>query len=650
MSGIDGTHVYYNGVWLRNVLTKQFDQSVEYDPSGTDRLYTKFNITVESFVSDDVVNYNGSCLGGFFATNDQKIQEQNGGSAQQKMKLLHALLTRPRAEFRYITGEEVIVAANAEAQSFSNSDGSPRIFTNTTDLNNGPKPRSVSVTQVIGNRCFRVSFSIEVCVTICEYDTDSLNKYFNPQFAERKLLSNRFSIEETRDGNFLNTRTIVGRARVAHIALWGLDIRYLVLPVLFPGYKRESVHFAHGDNGLDLAYRITDKQRHAAPPWPAIDFAGTHTEGSGIAGTVSEGSISVRMVGEPGCAKRALLSAAVAVAESRIGKIGKTGLTGQVNPSVLVNHIQITDALHDNVIELNMQFSRHGAFHAEGEEASEEEQRFGNAMYSRLGLLPSVFRLKDGDPSLRMDGRMPLDVWPRQQDPWGYEGVPPYGIFCSYLQDGCIPQHKTLTVPPIVAGNTGTLPPDVDFSRSYTRESLGEDLPPPGGDGQKQDEKDKQSEEHQKAPYTVIEVQTDYFNDYGLVALPYIKSTGDKEEPEDGDVLVTRLHAPVCRKNIFMTAKRIGAQPKFPKLDYRYTDANGITYYLDEFHPEFAAPKQLPDGINYEYQICARIVYLMSRALKQDDDLSMGSLPWDNTKKEDNKVSINTDQQDEEMA
>jgi hypothetical protein len=178
---------------------------------------------------------------------------------------------------------------------------------------------------------------------------------------------------------------------------------------------------------------------------------------------------------------------------------------------------------------------------------------------------------------------------------------------------------------------------------------LGDDLPPPGGEN-KQEEKDKQSEEHQKAPYTVIEVQTDYFNDYGFVALPFIKSTSGNDAPENDDVLITRLHAPVCRKNIFMTAKRVGAQPKFPKLDYRYTDANGITYVLDEFHPEFSAPKQLPDGINYEYQICARIVYLMSRALKQDDDLSMGSLPWDNTKKEDNKVSINTDQQDEEMA
>jgi hypothetical protein len=279
------------------------------------------------------------------------------------------------------------------------------------------------------------------------------------------------------------------------------------------------------------------------------------------------------------------------------------------------------------------------------------EDRFVNVMFQRLGLLPGVFTLlPGGDQSLRQDGRpINSDPWPDAPDPWGYEGAPPYGVFAQFWQDGCWPEHYS----PDSQGYSGPAP-----SRSYPKDEeqprppvrisekdkLGSEPPPPGGTGTNQS-----SEEQKTFPYTHVEVKIDYFNDYGMVALPFIKySAGD--EPGDGDVLITRLHAPTCRKNIFLTAKRIGSQPKIPKLDYRYTDKNGITYVLDEFHPEFTAPRIIADGKNKEYQINARMVYLMSRAIKEDDELSMGSLPWDNTTKDENKVSINKDQQDEEMA
>ena len=48
------TDVFYNGVWLRNCLTRQFDQTVEYDESGTDRIFTRVTITVEAIVAEDL--------------------------------------------------------------------------------------------------------------------------------------------------------------------------------------------------------------------------------------------------------------------------------------------------------------------------------------------------------------------------------------------------------------------------------------------------------------------------------------------------------------------------------------------------------------------------------------------------------------------
>lgn len=636
-----GTDVFYNGIWLRNCLTTQFDQTVEYDESQTDRLYTKFHITVESLVSETTVT---ECLG---------IDLRNRGlataTAQRQMSAVHGLLSVPRMQFEYYQGGVPLIIANSLAVvSGSTSNSQTPFFATTTDLNNGPKPKEVRIQQVLANRCYRVSFSIEVCLLICGDLTDlgtirdSLTGApTSPKSLaseNRRLLSNRFSIEETRDGNFLNTRILTGRARVAHKSLWSLTVRYLLLPLLPNGYKRESVSFTHHSNGLDVAYRVVDRQRIAAPPWPAIDFAGSHTEATGIDGVTSVGSVSVRVVGPPGRAKKHLLLAAVAVIEAKIGSFTKLG---EVDHRVLVEHIQITDVLQDNVIELAVQFKRHG-------KEDDVDERYVNLVFERLGLLPNIFTLRDGTEAMRQDNRPPnSDVWPESQDPWGDEGVAPYGVFAAFLQDGCWPEHYS----PDLSSYIGPTYPD-RYSRSEPSgtassyrtddESLGKEPPPP--DKKKEI---KASEEQKQFPYTDVEVKTDYFNNYGWVALPYMK---DNQVPEDGDVVLTKLHATTCRKNVFISAKRIGAQPKFPKIDYEYTDPNGIRHVLDEFHTELNAPKVIPNGQELEYEISARLVYLMSRGLKPDDDLTFGSLPWDITKKADNKVSINVEQQDEEMV
>jgi hypothetical protein len=643
-TGNEGTDVFYNGVWLRNCLTRQFDQTVEYDESGTDRLFTRFHITVENLVSENITEW-GECHGALLNRTDL-----NHADAQTKMSALHGLLSVPRQYFEYRQGGVALIKADSNVAIDSVAGA---VFQTTTDLNNGPKPKVVSIQHVIANKCYRVTFAIEICLLLCGELNDTTT-FANVNWASlgltgpkasaainRKLLSNRFSIEEVRDGSFYNTRTVIGRARVAHPALWDLTIRYLLLPMLPFGYKRESLQFTHNSDGLDVAYRIVDRQRYAAPPWPAIDFHGTHTEATGMDGVISQGSVSVRMLGQPGTAKKYLLMAAIAVVESRIGKLGRLG---EADTKVITDHIQITDVLHENVVEIAIAFRRFG-------EEEAQSSRFANVMYQRLGLLPSVFALQ-GNATVRSDGRPAnSDLWTFAPDPWGYEGHPPYGVFAQFLQDGCWPVHMT----PDTSGYTGppleSRYPQLDEesgSRGGSYQNGGDDLgsePPPPD----QSYSDRASEDHKALPYTDVEVKIDYFNDYGLVALPFIKS-GSSDEPENDDVLITRLHAPTCRKNIFLTAKRVGAQPKIPKLDYDYTDANGIRYRLDEFHPEFTAPRLMANGLDFEYQINARLVYLMSRALKQDDELSFGSLPWDNTTKTENKVSLNTDQQDEEMA
>lgn len=632
-----GTDVYYNGVWLRNCLTRQFDQTVEYDESGADRLFTKFTISVESLVSEDITEW-GDCHGVVFERDNF-----NTASAQLKMSALHGLLSTPRQQFEYYQSGTVLIAAN----SYTTTDaGGNRLFGLMTDLHNGPRPISVSIQHVIAHKCYRVIFTIELALLICGDSPWPSTSDFQGLFGakadvmqNRRLLSNRFSIEEVRDGSFYNTRTVIGRARVAHIDLWNMAIRYLLLPMLPAGYKRESIQFTHAANGLDVAYRVVDRQRYAAPPWPAIDFAGNHTEATGIDGVNSQGSISVRMVGQPGTAKKYLLLAAITVTEARIGKLGKLGTPDN---HVIPRHIQITDVLQDNVVELSVQFDRHGV--------GTPETRFANAMFDRLGLLPSIFALK-GDQNIRPDGRpINSDVWGGDidgagaPDPWGYETMPPYGVFAQYFQDGCWPIHLTpdgpgYRKPPF----EGSYQQSDSVRTEYQRGSDGLGGEPPPAEQWT----GAASEEHKAFPYTAVEVRTDYFNNYGWVSLPTLR---DNIEPAEGDVVLTKLHGTVCSKNVFVTAKRVGQQPKLPKIDLEYTDDNGIQYVLDELHTEFVAPRQMGNGFDFEYEISVRLTYLMSRGIKTDDNLTFGSLPWDNTTKEANKVSLAEDQQDGNMV
>lgn len=649
-----GTDVIYNGVHLRNVLTRTFDQSVQYDDSGTDRMFNRFNISVESLVSDSDLSEWVATLSDHLGADGAPLNP--GGAlltSQQKLQIVHALLSVPRQNFIYRQGDATVVEAVAsitsQNQSSQSSFGGDR-FSPATDLDNGPKPRSVQVTQVIANRVYRIAFSIEVCLLYCgdfpaevQLDNGARTPEKRSALTQRRLLSNRFSIDETRDGNFYNTRVLMGRARVAHMDLWSEAIRILVLPSLQPGYKREQVQFVVDPNGLDMSYRVVDKQRYAAPPYPATDFSGVHQETTGIDGAVSQGAISVKVFGSPDALKKALLLVAISIIQCRIGQFGKIA---ELDDNVVPEQVTITDVLQENVVEVSVQYMRKGGT------GKDKEERWLDIMTKRLGLLPSVAILQL-DPKLvqqgktdigdenyyRVDGRAPnTDIWPVPSSPWD-DGAP-YGIFAQYLQDGCVPVHSTPDTfyTDEVNPEDSERPPARTATVSTT--PIGEDVDKyPGGDVEGGVQV---SQEQQSFPYTHVEIRSDYANDYGYVSLPKFS---DAVAPADGDVVITKLHAGTCKKTVFFSAKRQGGQPNIPEIQPVQVDKNGIVYVLDEMHPEYVAPRLMPDQQNFEYEINMRLNYHMSRALKTSDKLSLGSLPWDTTTREDNETTLDQDRQ-----
>lgn len=710
------TDVFYNGVWLRNCLTKQFEQEVVYDDSNTDRMFCRFTITVEAIVAEDLKSnwtnspatgeitsvspipiYNpGYCAGAhfdissaYYGNNDNfSVGATLYNTGTDKMQIIHQLLSVPRGHFQYSNDKLVMmdvwpsgaIVGGFPSPAGPNTPGlgggsTPDYLSHKEDVANGPKPKFVSINQVFGHRAYRITFSIEISVTLCDpslaWDTAQINRD-NEKFCgtrvfddaalreeNRRLLSNRFSIEETRDENFYNTRIMSGKARVRSIKDWHQSIRWLVLPMLPRGYQRASQQFITSSDGLELTYRVVDRQRYAAPPYPATSFTGAHLEKTGMDGIHSQGMINLTMQGGPSSSKKGLLAAGISIVEARIGK----SVPGEAETSehCIVREVSITDILHENQIQITVQFHRHVP------EDKKNAPGFGwaNVFWDKLGLLPDVDTLlNNGTGNNRVDGQQyNRDQWPIPV-PW--DNGAPYGIFAQYLQDGCCPWHMTLS---------NLYEPPVSYPDDKEKDEQSRAPPPESrayigdpGHQQIQPENDGQYKPYEQGhvtyPYTYYEVSHDYPVNNGLVALPlaafnitsnaYRPGGPRQEVPQAGDTsrgscVITSLKAPACCRVVFVSAKRVGKAPVLPKIERQYTDENGIVYFLQEYHPEFKPAQLMADGKNYEYELFFRLVWLMSRPITDSDIVTFGVLPWVQGNKKEYVVDLSASNQDERL-
>jgi hypothetical protein len=93
----------------------------------------------------------------------------------------------------------------------------------------------------------------------------------------RRRVSVRFS--EAINDRFFIERTIAGSiALSAPVAMLNDDFRWLVVPGLEPGFRRDRLEFTTDASGLKIQFRVINVQTHAAPPWPAVRWEMTHTE------------------------------------------------------------------------------------------------------------------------------------------------------------------------------------------------------------------------------------------------------------------------------------------------------------------------------------------------------------------------------------
>lgn len=638
-----GTTLIYNGVILRNCETQSFEQSIEYDTSGTDVMFSRFRIRVTSTLVGFVNN--------FQAEHSIQVGVQDGsvgGSTPQQIRTVHTKLQQSRKPFYFfidnapapidlvndlteLSPSFMLVAAGYEHDDdmFQLTPGSTLSISKVPasqvlDCDNGPKPRSVSVESIYGGRTMRVSFDIEVCRRLCEDGEDPIPPHVSAGEligAGNKIISNRWGISEQRGEDWKLTRTIDGTLRVASKAVLPHLMRYFVVPTLPRRFKRISQSFATDPTDLVLKYSIQDKQADEAPPPPAIKWSGHFAEsGTGANAAKQFSELTIRLEGPPHVNRQDLISAAGHVVKSRIkGLEVKPGENSKNRPIIL--DTSVVEVIGEPIIEMRVRVN-------------------STALETTLAA-----RIKNIGSPLEIDGYHP-DVWPV---PSAIEPDSLAGLFSCYLQEPCSVWHSV----PRPAFNKSD--PTLDGEEPPKDDPSDED-----GDGAvngddttartarlaadpepvyyvsdapfESDSKSIAASQFTDEPYTYIRINSRYEIDSGRVQLPFAQSQTD--QAGDPTCEIVRIHAGLCRRVFTMEATRRDKPPVMPEPLDEVTDPNGIKEYIDSHDHNFFAPEFGADGISRKFRASATYVYLMTRPPTNAEKFRMAISPIDGTTSE----------------
>ncbi|MCD0459103.1 hypothetical protein [Roseiconus lacunae] len=651
-----GTTLVYNGVILRECETQAFDQIVEYDESKTDVLFSRFRIRVIS----TIVGYTSN------------LQPERGiqvgasvgsirGSIADQIRAVHQRLSTARKDFYFfiddapsprsvaptnaseLSSDILLVAAGFDQSKPPNQQRfqmHPTIANPATetdafrfmDPDNGPKPIDVSVEQIFGGRTMRVSFEIEVCRVMCDgQGSGSIPAGYTAGELigrPRQILSNRWSLSETRDENWALTRTLEGTLRVASKAIKPHLMRYFVLPTLPRGFQRVSQTFATDPTDVVLKYSIQDRQADDAPPPPAIKWQGHYAEiGTGAGASKQLSELTVRLEGPPKVNKQDLIAAAGRVVNARI-----KGLRSQLVPKdpqdpesglklvpskVIILDTAVVEILGQPAIEMRIRVNSTAA---------------DTELFDRMKTMGAPIDIAGYHP----------DVWPT---PAPFQANSIAGLFECYLQDPCSIWHSVPrpafnkpypsaggSLPPIDKGCDENADGYCNGTDATLRQQRINQSPAPvlyQGTEPFENYETNLSEEQLETekPYTHYNIVCSYDIDHGLIQLPYAR-----ESSEEKSCFITRLHGGMAKRTVDIEATRRDEVPVLPKPQdelYHPPSGSGITERLQSSELDFLNPEFTGNGVSRLHRVAAKYTYLLDRVPSYDEQFRLVITPFD---------------------
>lgn len=593
------TDVTYNGVFLHNVTTRQWDQEIVLDPSGTDLIAHRFTLRFEC-----IIHTQASIGGGPPAVHPVGYSPASFPNTASLYQQIYNRLTHPRGVLIVVqNGVEVL---RAEPTTSLN------LIQNYRDTDNGPKPLHVNLTHIANDRVYRVEFAVQCDLVKCNPATTGS--------VANLVVSNRWSLQEEMDANFFTTRTIRGRLRLSASEIVPAHLkRHLVVPGLEDGFRRERIEFAVAENGLDCDYQVVDVQAHTACPYPGAHFEGRHTESAADGGLAFFSDIHLRMEGAPTSDKRLMIARLMQIAHARL-----LGWRDPNNPAgwFLLN-CAVTDHVGKaNVVELSLRIQNFGP-----DTSTAEHAWIGGVVTKTIGTRLTQDDMGAPLPGETISGRYPYDarLHPRPHV-FGYtphEGerrVSVLAMLHCYLQQPCAPdaQHSIATY---------EHRDQKKQAKSESRETGDNEDPdsnyfgpiPTGSGG-------LFSDATRAAQYTMCKVESRYvFRDL-VVALPVAQSDA-AAAPGDPAAVVAALGRRQCYRIVETDNERVGALPVTPIPAEIYASGT-LTARRISSEVTILPPKLTGDGRQKIHRALSTAVYALNRPPAPDEVLAVGTLPY----------------------
>jgi hypothetical protein len=611
----NGSDLQYGGITIINGTTRDFLQKVEYDPTRTDPIGIRYYIFFVGYLSTPLsqaaLPFTGFGLTGAGPT-------ASSDTVTSETIIRQAMLT-PRQNLSLSIGGKVMVSI------YGNQDGPQPINTNGIgssgiyipgvsaggnvqfDIDNGPKPLNLRVTQIAGKGIFKIEFEIEAMGTICTGSPLS------------SILSNRWSVMEAVNRNSFITRTITGRLRVAAPQVDPDAFRNMAFPPLSSGFRRDSIITDRSADGLELLYVVNDVQVAQAAPYPATSWQCVHRISSpnGKDAMMSIGSVYIVMEGPPTVDKNAMLNSALVVIENRL--LLNVDSNGQPTQWTYLG-MELVDHVDSSIIEVSttVQFTQNFVTQQTGPESTQAQPQdvwgtFLNDPNQPAGPLQIYAAVGGADFVYNPLSSVGIPNVP--------DGSAAYAFVC-FLQDPCagiqgIGKSPSTATPGSGSGNTNGNAPGTTV-QNYQSTSLPAQQPTGKA-------LDNNTTATSNGIYTDWKIETRYETDFIRAQCPLADGVAQNDQRT---CVVVDIASPVARKLVRLEGSRVGQPPTIP-LQQPYNDpAGGKAFPIGRAKINQPARQPMISG-QWQYTVQAEMWWALTTAPQPGAALPAAFVPWD---------------------
>lgn len=600
---LDGTTIIYNGVEIKNVATESIDIEPMKDSFGQVDIV---GIRVRMAFTGVIHCSTGSNCRGYRIPNASAGQCDNGGGSNLGPGLAAMIesFLLPRCELKVFLGGEIlwhITPPSTEHCKIVNAVGTD------LEINNGPTTK-LRVLSVQYDYSVRAAFEIEFVKAVrCNGRQGQILQ---------DVQNLRYVVDEDIDcTTWLRTRTYRGKLRV--YALAGDDVdgngaiqqvaiinpyalgKWLAMPPLQYGFRRESVRYALSENGLELSFFVADKEQKSAAPYPACNWEGSFAIQFPEGEVICDSTLEFTLTAAPEFRKIELYNLAYRIFEAKTKYFRRLtnhwSTPDEWTGSVYVTSHEIAESLKDNTIRASWRLRnftpREYASNLRALDPSGENMICQD-------LPSSVVASHDYNPLIATD---PPDSLGELR-----------GLFICALQNPCCPQRmpeqSVESGAPLYAQIQKSSPP-AEYAGSYTDE--------------------KYSTAHKERMYQWYKLSSELVGDSGWRGFPLgaqCQSSGSQ-----ATAAFAQIHCPVAVRHVRIHALRVDEFPQLPRLEH-WTDRYRIRHVLAHYKIEPCPPAFSADGDSRLHEVYADYYYYLDRppdvTSSSNEGILAGVLPY----------------------